>query len=37
MYLTVNIFLLNGAISATTSFIIGRLAANFYFNRYVKL
>ena len=37
MYLTVNIFQLNGAVSATTSFIIGRLAANFYFNRYVKL
>jgi len=37
MYLTVNIFQFNGVVSATTSFIIGRLAANFYFNRYVRL
>jgi len=37
MYVTVNLFSLPGAVSATTSFIIGRLAANFYFNRYVKL
>lgn len=37
MYTTVNIFYLPGAIAATTSFIVGRLAANSYFNRYVKL
>ena len=37
MYTTVNIFSLIGAVAATTSFIIGRLVANFYFNRYVSL
>jgi len=37
MYTTVNIFYLPGAVAATTSFIVGRLAANSYFNRYVKL
>ena len=37
MFITVNLFSLTGAIAATTSFIIGRLAANFYFNRYVRL
>ncbi|MEJ2494700.1 MAG: hypothetical protein P8Y79_10290 [Ignavibacteriaceae bacterium] len=37
MYTTVNIFYLPGAVAATTSFIVGRLAANSYFNRYVRL
>ena len=37
MYTTVNIFSLTGAIAATTSFIIGRLSANLYFNKYVSL
>jgi Na+-driven multidrug efflux pump len=37
MYTTVNIFYLPGAVAATSSFIVGRLAANSYFNRYVKL